>query len=153
MKDNLCFDEGQLLMEDESRILMEDNLWWKTTFDGRHLCWKITFYVRQSSMEDNLQWNTKCSYTEVGRAQSQFVLLFYPPFLHRKLAMFLKEGRGHRFHKSNMLGIGTSVRHSSRLAFGRSTGIDVSGHYKQHFWHKCVAFQSVGVRVVDWQRR
>ena len=29
--------------------------------------------------------------------------------------------------------IGTSVRRSSRSAFGRSTGNDVSGHYKRHY--------------------
>ena len=51
------------------------------------------------------------------------------------------------------LTFGTSGRHSSWLAFGPSTGNDVSGHYKQHFWHKCVEFQSVSVRAVDWQRR
>ena len=30
--------------------------------------------------------------------------------------------------------IGTSVRRSSRSAFGRSTGNDVSGHYKRHYF-------------------
>ena len=29
---------------------------------------------------------------------------------------------------------GTSVRRSSRSAFGRSTGNDVSGHYKRHYF-------------------
>ena len=42
--------------------------------------------------------------------------------------------------------IGTSVRRSSRSAFGRSTGNNVSGHYKRHyffpfFWHERAAFQ------------
>ena len=32
--------------------------------------------------------------------------------------------------------IGTSGRHSSRSAFGRSTGNDVSGYYKQHYFFK-----------------
>ena len=36
---------------------------------------------------------------------------------------------------------GMSGRCSSRSAFGRSTGIDVSGHYKRDFWHKRAAFQ------------
>ena len=31
-------------------------------------------------------------------------------------------------------GIGTSVRRSSRSAFGRLTGNDVSGHYKRHYF-------------------
>ena len=30
--------------------------------------------------------------------------------------------------------IGTSGRHSSRSAFGQSTGIDVSGHYKHSYF-------------------
>ena len=30
--------------------------------------------------------------------------------------------------------IGASVRRSSRSAFGRSTGNDVSGHYKRHYF-------------------
>ena len=149
MWDNLQWKTIFALMKDNFWWKMKAEFWWKTTFDGRHLCWKITFYVRQSSMEDNLQWNTKCSYTEVGRAQSQFVLLFYPPFLHRKLAMFLKEGRGHRFHKSNMLGIGTSVRHSSRLALGRWTGNDVNGVYKRHyFFHFGTSVQHSGGRLL-----
>ena len=38
--------------------------------------------------------------------------------------------------------IGTSMRCSSRLAFERSTGNDVSGHYKHHYsWRERVAFQ------------
>ena len=37
---------------------MEDNLWWKTTFDGRqpltedNLLWKMTFDQRQPLMEE-----------------------------------------------------------------------------------------------------
>ena len=31
-------------------------------------------------------------------------------------------------------GIGTRVRRSSRLPFGRSTGNDISGHYKCHYF-------------------
>ena len=34
---------------------------------------------------------------------------------------------------------GTSVRRSSRPAFGRSTGNDVSGHYKHHYLSFCQA--------------
>ena len=49
--------------------------------------------------------------------------------------------------------IGTSMRRSSRSAFGRSTGNDVSGHYKRPYWHERAAFQSVCVRAVDWQWR
>ena len=43
---------------------MEDDLWWKTTFDGRrpsmedNLRWKMTFDGRWSSMEDDLWWKT-----------------------------------------------------------------------------------------------
>ena len=35
---------------------------------------------------------------------------------------------------SCILRIGMSVRRSSRSAFGRSTGNDVSGHYKRHYF-------------------
>ena len=35
--------------------------------------------------------------------------------------------------KCSVLVIGMSVRRSSRSAFGRSTGNDVSGHYKRHY--------------------
>ena len=44
---------------------MEDDLWWKMTFDGRHpsmeeILWqKMTFYGRRPLMEDNLRWKTK----------------------------------------------------------------------------------------------
>ena len=34
----------------------------------------------------------------------------------------------------SFLEIGTSVRRSSRSAFGRLTGNDVSGHYKHHYF-------------------
>ena len=43
---------------------MEDNIYWKTTFDGRQpsmeddLQWKRTFDGRQPSIEDGLQWKT-----------------------------------------------------------------------------------------------
>ena len=43
---------------------MEDDLWWKTTFDGRRtlmeddLWWKMIFDGRQPLMEDNLWWKT-----------------------------------------------------------------------------------------------
>ena len=43
---------------------MEDDLQWKTTFDGRQplmeddLQWKTTFNGRQPSMEDELRWKT-----------------------------------------------------------------------------------------------
>ena len=43
---------------------MEDNLRWKTTFDGRRplmedgLQWKTTFDGRRPSMEDDLRWKT-----------------------------------------------------------------------------------------------
>ena len=59
--------------------------------------------------------------------------------------------------KSHVI-IGMSVRHSSRSAFGRSTGNNISGHYKRHyfllfsFWHERAVFQSVGIRAADWQR-
>ena len=33
-----------------------------------------------------------------------------------------------------LFSFGTSVRRSSRSAFGRSTGNDVSGHYKRHYF-------------------
>ena len=36
----------------------------------------------------------------------------------------------------------TSDRHSSQLAFRQSTGIDISGHYKQHFFFFSVVFLS-----------
>ena len=39
-----------------------------------------------------------------------------------------QENRSQRKH------LGTSVRRSSRSAFGRSTGNDVSGHYKRHYF-------------------
>ena len=41
---------------------MEDDLRWKTIFDGRqpsmegNLRWKTTFYGRQPTIEDNLRW-------------------------------------------------------------------------------------------------
>ena len=44
---------------------MEDNLWWKTSFDGRlplmndNLRWKMTFDKRWPSMENNLWWRIK----------------------------------------------------------------------------------------------
>ena len=43
---------------------MKDNLWWKTTFDGRRylieddLWWKTTFDGRQTLMEDHFWWKT-----------------------------------------------------------------------------------------------
>ena len=43
---------------------MEDDLQWKTTFNGRQpsmeddLRWKMTFSGRRPSMEDNLRWKT-----------------------------------------------------------------------------------------------
>ena len=43
---------------------MEDDLWWKTTFDGGRplleddLWWKMTFDGRQLFMEGNLLWKT-----------------------------------------------------------------------------------------------
>ena len=37
---------------------------------------------------------------------------------------------------------GTSVRRSSRSAFGRSTGNDVSGHYKRHYFFSFFSFVS-----------
>ena len=43
---------------------MEDDLWWKTTFDWRrtlikdNLMWKTTFYGRLLSMEYDLWWKT-----------------------------------------------------------------------------------------------
>ena len=46
------------------RLSMEDNLPWKTTFDGRqpliedNLRWKTTLDGRRPSMEDNLWWKT-----------------------------------------------------------------------------------------------
>ena len=40
--------------------------------------------------------------------------------------------------------IGTSVRRSSRSAFGRSTGNDVSGHYKRHYFLFSVVYFSLG---------
>ena len=46
--------------------------------------------------------------------------------------------------KSTYNFFGTSVRRSSRSAFGRSTCNDVSGHYKRHyflFWRERAAFQ------------
>ena len=48
----------------KSLILMEDNLWWKTTFDGRwplmedNPLWKMIFNGRWPLMEDKLWWNT-----------------------------------------------------------------------------------------------
>ena len=42
--------------------MIEDDLWWKTTFNGRHtsmveyLSWKTTFDGRQPSLEENLWW-------------------------------------------------------------------------------------------------
>ena len=45
--------------------------------------------------------------------------------------------------------IGTSVGCSSRSAFGWSTGNDVSGHYKSHYWHQRAAFQ----RLSFWHSR
>ena len=44
--------------------LVEDDLWWKTTFGGRQpsveddLWWKTTFSGGQPLMEDNLRWKT-----------------------------------------------------------------------------------------------
>ena len=46
------------------RLLMEDDLRWKTTFNGRRplmgddLWWKTTFDGRRPLMEDNLWWKT-----------------------------------------------------------------------------------------------
>ena len=37
---------------------MEDNLWYKTTFDGRQPWWKATFDGRQPLIENNLWWKT-----------------------------------------------------------------------------------------------
>ena len=69
---HLC-DGRRPLMEDDlwwnttfdgRRPLMEDDLWWKTTFDGRqplmedNLWWKTTFDWRHSFMEDDLWWKT-----------------------------------------------------------------------------------------------
>ena len=45
--------------------------------------------------------------------------------------------------------IGTGSQRSSRSAFGRSTGNDVSGHYKRNyflFWREHVAFQQSAFR-------
>ena len=36
--------------------LMEDDLWWKETFDRSWFLWKTTFDGRWSLMEDNLWW-------------------------------------------------------------------------------------------------
>ena len=42
--------------------MMEDNLWWKTTFGGRRplveddLWWKMTLGGRQPAVEHDLQW-------------------------------------------------------------------------------------------------
>jgi len=44
--------------------MMEDNLWWKTTYDGRRLMmeddlwWKTTYHGRWLKMEDDLWWKT-----------------------------------------------------------------------------------------------
>ena len=35
--------------------MMEDDLWWKTTYHGRRL-WKTTYHGRQLMMEDDLWW-------------------------------------------------------------------------------------------------
>ena len=37
---------------------MEDNLRWKTTFDGNDLRWKMTFDGRRPLMEDDFRWKT-----------------------------------------------------------------------------------------------
>ena len=41
---------------DGRRLLMEDDLRWKTTLDGRYPSIKTTFDGRRPSMEDDLQW-------------------------------------------------------------------------------------------------
>ena len=44
--------------------MVEDDLWWKTTFGGRqplvedNLGWKMTFGGRQPRVEDGLLWKT-----------------------------------------------------------------------------------------------
>jgi len=50
------------------------------------------------------------------------------------LTLTLFEGEGGRTDIANYDVFGTSVRRSSRSAFGRSTGNDVSGHYKRHYF-------------------
>ena len=49
---------------DGRRLMMEDDLWWKMTYDGRRLMmeddlwWKTTSDGRQLLMEDDLWWKT-----------------------------------------------------------------------------------------------
>ena len=67
------FDGRQPAMEDNPqwkgrRASMEDNLQWKTTFDGRQR-WKMIFNGRQSSIEDNLQLKMT-SYRKILRFRS-----------------------------------------------------------------------------------
>ena len=47
------------------------------------------------------------------------------------------------YSRSEGLEIGTSVWRSSRSAFGRSTGNDVSGHYKRHYFLFSFLFSSL----------
>ena len=39
-------------------LFMDDNCWWKTLFGGRTLWWRTTFDKRQLLREDNLWWKT-----------------------------------------------------------------------------------------------
>ena len=69
------FDGRRPSMEDNRQPLMEDDLHWKTTFDGRRtsieddLRWKTTFEGRQILMEDYLHWKKTC-YKEISRLRS-----------------------------------------------------------------------------------
>ena len=60
---------NQGVMVDGRRLLVEDNLRWKTTFGGRQPLveddrwWKTTFCGRQPLLKDDLRWKT----TIIGR--------------------------------------------------------------------------------------
>ena len=67
-------------------------------------------------------------------AQHGFLFRLYWPFWAPLAAILDFADAALQLLSKCLQGIGTSVRRSSRSAFGRSTGNDVSGHYKRHYF-------------------
>ena len=50
------YEINQVVMVGGRRPLVEDDLWWKTTFRGKRPLGLTTFGIRQPFIEDNLRW-------------------------------------------------------------------------------------------------
>ena len=87
IRQGATIDGGGLLMEDElwwkttfdwRWLLMEEDLWWKTSFDGRQPLMKMTSDGWQTFMEDDLSRVFACLdiYSEAGHRNLAHILHF-----------------------------------------------------------------------------